>query len=227
MSLEKYLDSERLSFVNIFMKFARNFGDLQFNYNRDFGNELKKDINQTSRGSLRFILQKMRKDKPSKDDAEFEDKTLAKVFLVLESHDFSSLAEDMALVIERRNIRERSQDIIYKEIAEGSAFKQRSIAASGPRHRLYDEIVAIMKSTWRHNPALSKRKMISKLLIRYEDKVDEKTLKDWITKGKLAPPRPIKNKNSDLVIPPEYASKKIFEGGGTVASHPHNHLLTL
>ncbi|EIK1008670.1 hypothetical protein LJU79_004385, partial [Salmonella enterica] len=117
--------------------------------------------------------------------------------------------------------------IIYKEIAEGSAFKQRSIAASGPRHRLYDEIVAIMKSTWKHNPALSKRKMISKLLIRYEDKVDEKTLRDWITKGKLAPPRPRQNKNSDLVIPPEYASKKIFEGGGEVAPHPHNHVLTL
>ncbi|MBP1523193.1 hypothetical protein IVZ55_19510 [Salmonella enterica subsp. enterica serovar Worthington] len=65
----------------------------------------------------------------------------------MEAHDFTTLAEDMALVIERRNIKERCQKIIYKEIAEGSAFKQRSIAASGPRHRLYDEIVAIMKST--------------------------------------------------------------------------------
>ncbi|EIX3731617.1 hypothetical protein MKB79_004339, partial [Salmonella enterica] len=216
MSLEKYLDSGRLNFVDVFMRTARNFGDLQFNYKRDLGNELKKDINRISRGHLKSILQKMRKDKPSKDDADFEEQTLAKVFFILEAHDFTTLAEDMALVIERRNIKERCQKIIYKEIAEGSAFKQRSIAASGPRHRLYDEIVAIMKSTWKHNPALSKRKMISKLLIRYEDKVDEKTLRDWITKGKLAPPRPRQNKNSDLVIPPEYASKKIFEGGGEV-----------
>ena len=46
MSLEKYLDSGRLNFVDVFMRTARNFGDLQFNYKRDLGNELKKDINR-------------------------------------------------------------------------------------------------------------------------------------------------------------------------------------
>ena len=61
MILGKYLDSGRLNFVDVFMRFARNFGDLQFNYKRDLGNELKKDINIISRGHLKSILQKCAK----------------------------------------------------------------------------------------------------------------------------------------------------------------------
>ncbi len=78
--LEKYLDSGRLNFVDVFMRTARNFGDLQFNYKRDLGNELKR-YQQNISWAFEVYFTKMRKDKPSKDDADFEEQTLAKVFL--------------------------------------------------------------------------------------------------------------------------------------------------
>ncbi|NUH55210.1 hypothetical protein HUK76_16200 [Citrobacter portucalensis] len=207
MSLEKYLDNDRLQFINAFYKFARNLTDVTFCYNDVFGDDAKAFIGGFSRGEIKSMQNGIRKESLSKDDDDFETKTMAKLFFVLESHGYFNLAKDFALVYERMKVKERAQEIVYKEIADCAAFKKRSEAASGPRHHLHDEIVAIMKATWKKEPAFSKTKMIAKLSRRYEGRVDDKTIKDWIKKEKLAPPPPHdrKYKNTELVIPPEYA----------------------
>lgn len=101
------------------------------------------------------------------------------------------------------------QTALLNEIIDGAIKKNRSDAASGYRHHLNDEILAIMKATWKKNPALSKKKMIFKLIARYTvngvTKIDDGTLNDWIKKEKLLPPKPKKYIDSDLVIPPQFA----------------------
>ncbi|MBP1524266.1 hypothetical protein IVY21_06985 [Salmonella enterica subsp. enterica serovar Worthington] len=59
----------------------------------------------------------------------------------MEAHDFTTLAEDMALVIERRNIKERCQKIIYKEIAE-----DQHLSSVALRHLAHD--TAYMMKSW-------------------------------------------------------------------------------
>ncbi|EIZ2106999.1 hypothetical protein MOQ95_001513 [Salmonella enterica] len=209
MSLEKYLDSKGFDFIDAFIKSTDIFGDLQFNrFYDDYENsEFKKNLKNKGRREIKAMLRSVRNDTIKKDDKYFEDKTIAKVFLILQCYGFSSLAKDLAYIHDRHDINKRRQEIIYKEIAECAASKQRSVSASGPRHHLHDEIVAIIKATWAKNPALSKKKMIRKLSIRYEDRIDEGTLNSWIKKENLAPPPPPpgQHKNSSLVIPPEYA----------------------
>lgn len=64
--------------------------------------------------------------------------------------------------------------------------------------------MAIIKATWEKNPALSKKKMIAKLMNRYEGRVDEGTVDSWIKKEKLLPPKPKKYIMSELVVPTPY-----------------------
>ncbi len=207
MVLEKYLNTERLQFIKAVDKFARNITDLSFHYNNVLGNEIKSFINDCSRGEIRTIKNEIKKETLSSNDNSFDEKTLFKLFFILESHGYSNLAKDFALVYERMNVKERMQELVYKEVSDYAAFKKRSEAASGPRHHLYDEIVAIMKATWKKEPALSRTKMIAKLSRRYEGRISEETIKCWIKSEKLAPPPPPdkKYKNTELVIPPEYA----------------------
>ena len=99
----------------------------------------------------------------------------------------------------------KNADFVLQNIIDGAIKKNRSDAASGHRHHLHDEIVAIMKATWKENSSLSKKKMIAKLINRYEGRVDEGTVDSWIKKEKLLPPKPKKYIISELVIPPQYA----------------------
>ncbi|EBA9765726.1 hypothetical protein GL503_15030 [Salmonella enterica] len=145
----------------------------------------------------------------NKEDISPNQTIILNSIYLLELHGYTKTAKKLYEVFLRISMAE-NQEItkeIMNEALQGAIRKNRSSAASGYRHHLHDEIVAVMTATWAKNPALSKRKMISKLLIRYEDRIDEGTLNSWIKKENLAPPPPPpgQHKNSSLVIPPEYA----------------------
>jgi len=129
---------------------------------------------------------------------------LIRVIEVLSVLGQTELATKVSAIAEKLAKQSVIANPFINEIIDGAIKKNRSDAASGHRHHLHDEIVAIMKATWVKNPALSKTKMVAKLLVRYEDKVDEGTLKSWIKKEKLAPLTPKNYKNSALVIPHEF-----------------------
>lgn len=133
-----------------------------------------------------------------------DEEILTKAVNVLTVLGYADLARDLGAFTEKLSRALSLNEFYVNNIIDGAIKKNRSDAASGYRHHLSDEILAIMKATWKKNPALSKKKMISKLSVRYEGRVDEGTLDNWIKKEKLLPPTPKKYINSDLVIPPEY-----------------------
>ncbi|EFG1981876.1 hypothetical protein HV146_20360 [Escherichia coli] len=136
-----------------------------------------------------------------------EIKTLLKSVEALITSGYMELAKELAEVTERLYQTLAFSTICMDYIIDGAIKKHRSDSASGPRHHLHDEIVAIMKATWKKEPAFSQTKMIAKLSRRYEGRISEETIKYWIKNEKLAPPPPPgrKYKNTELVIPPEYA----------------------
>ena len=133
-----------------------------------------------------------------------DEEMLTKAVNVLTVLGYADLARDLGTFTERLSRAVSLNEFYVNNIIDGAIKINRSEAASGYRHHLNDEILAIMKATWKKNPALSKKKMISKLAVRYEGRVDEGTLDNWIKKEKLLPPTPKKYINSDLVIPSEY-----------------------
>lgn len=142
-------------------------------------------------------------------DIKQDEFMLRKIVNVLAVLGYTELANELGVYTNKIYHSRNVYNAMLNELIDGAIKKSRSDAASGYRHYLSDEVLAIMKATWKKNPALSKKKMINKLLIRYTvngvTKIDDKTLKDWIKKEKLLPPRPKKYMNSDLVIPPQYA----------------------
>ncbi|RKR54648.1 hypothetical protein C7387_2814 [Yokenella regensburgei] len=134
-----------------------------------------------------------------------DEETLTRAVNVLTVLGYTDLARDLGTFTEKVIRSTTFSDIYINNIIDGAIKKNRSDAASGYRHHLSDEILAIMKATWKKNPALSKKKIIAKLMIRYEGRVDEGTLDSWIKKEKLLPPKPKKYLISDLVIPSQYA----------------------
>ncbi|VEW03700.1 conserved hypothetical protein [Escherichia coli] len=120
---------------------------------------------------------------------------------------YNELGKELGAFAERYHFRIDSSDTYIDYIINGAIKKHRSDSVSGPRHHLHDEIVAVMKATWKKEPALSRTKMIAKLSRRYEGRISEETIKYWIKSEKLAPPPPPgkKYKDAKLVIPPEYA----------------------
>lgn len=143
-----------------------------------------------------------------------DEEMLTKAVNVLTVLGYADLARDLGTFTERLSRAVSLNEFYVNNIIDGAIKKNRSEAASGYRHHLNDEILAIMKATWKKNPALSKKKMISKLAVRYEGRVDEGTLDNWIKKEKLLPPTPKKYINSDLVIPSEYTQRLMIKGGG-------------
>ena len=133
-----------------------------------------------------------------------DEETLTKAVNILTVLGYTDLARDLGNFTEKVSRGITFSDIYINNIIDGAIKKNRSDAASGHRHRLHDEILAVMEATWKKNPAMSKKKMISKLMIRYEGRVDEGTLNNWIKKEKLLPPKPKKYILSDLVIPRQY-----------------------
>lgn len=73
--------------------------------------------------------------------------------------------------------------------------------ASVPRNQYYAEIMEIIKLTWDKHPNGSKKRMISLISEAYKNKVDESSLKRWIKKSGLTPPKPTKYLPFSLVVP--------------------------
>ncbi|EPA3973707.1 hypothetical protein ACQ1OB_002066 [Escherichia coli] len=139
----------------------------------------------------------------------YEEDVLMTTYIILEligCHNIAKQIYRLYATSKVKNTLEVSADLM-EVVINGIVKKSRSKAASGPRHHLHDEIVAIMKATWKKEPALSKTRMIEKLSRRYEGQISEETIKCWIKSEKLAPPTPPgkKYKDAELVIPPEYA----------------------
>ncbi|EAW1595195.1 hypothetical protein AC331_19595 [Salmonella enterica subsp. enterica] len=207
MSFSQYLDDDRKEFIDITMSIISNVADNIFSYDKEIGSFYKNIINTSSRGAVKSILQKMQKDKQPRDNENFENETLCKLFFILEAHGYSSLADDLAFAMNRRFVKERAQDVIYKEIAAGAAYMDRKKAASGSRHNQKEEIIDVIRETWKTYPWGSKNRMIQKLSERY--RVVEKTLKNWMKEEKLAPLEVVISKNYPLVIPLKWQKKEV------------------
>ena len=203
MSYLNRVDAEHVARMYAFQQFVKSYSSENAD---EHVNRIEKEITGKTIKEKKWIanslteMQLVEKNRPLSDD----ENVLVKVVNVLTVLGYTDLAKELGALADRVGRCVTLSDVYMNHIIDGAVKKNRSDAASGHRHHLHDEIVAIIKATWEKNPALSKKKMIAKLMNRYEGRVDEGTVDSWIKKEKLLPPKPKKYIMSDLVVPNPY-----------------------
>ncbi|WP_142966616.1 hypothetical protein [Enterobacter cloacae] len=204
MSYLKRVDAEHVARMYAFQQLVKSYSSENAD---EHVNRIEKEIAGKTIKEKKWIanslteMQLVEKNRPLSDD----ENVLVKAVNVLTVLGYTDLAKELGALADRVGRCVTLSDVYMNHIIDGAVKKNRSDAASGHRHHLHDEIVAIIKATWEKNPALSKKKMIAKLMNRYEGRVDEGTVDSWIKKEKLLPPKPKKYIMSDLVVPNPYA----------------------
>ncbi|HCM9217095.1 hypothetical protein L8O29_04990 [Enterobacter kobei] len=203
MSYLKRVDAEHVARMYAFQQLVKSYSSEKAD---EHVNRIEKEIAGKTIKEKKWIanslteMQLVEKNRPLSDD----ENVLVKAVNVLTVLGYTDLAKELGALAERVGRCVTLSDVYMNQIIDGAVKKNRSDAASGHRHHLHDEIVAIIKATWEKNPALSKKKMIAKLMNRYEGRVDEGTVDSWIKKEKLLPPKPKKYIMSELVVPNPY-----------------------
>ena len=203
MSYLKRVDAEHVARMYAFQQFVKSYSSENAD---EHVNRIEKEIAGKTIKEKKWIanslteMQLVEKNRPLSDD----ENVLVKVVNVITVLGYTDLAKELGALADRVGRCVTLSDVDMNHIIDGAVKKNRSDAASGHRHHLHDEIVAIIKATWEKNPALSKKKMIPKLMNRYEGRVDEGTVDSWIKKEKLLPPKPKKYIMSELVVPTPY-----------------------
>lgn len=203
MSYLNRVDAEHVARMYAFQQLVKSFSSENAD---EHVNRIEKEIAGKTIKEKKWIanslteMQLVEKNRPLSDD----ENVLVKAVNVLTVLGYTVLAKELGALADRVGRCVTLSDVYMNHIIDGAVKKNRSDAASGHRHHLHDEIVAIIKATWEKNPALSKKKMIAKLMNRYEGRVDEGTVDSWIKKEKLLPPKPKKYIMSDLVVPNPY-----------------------
>lgn len=204
MSYLKRVDAEHVARMYAFQQLVKSYSSENAD---EHVNRIEKEIAGKTIKEKKWIanslteMQLVEKNRPLSDD----ENVLVKAVNVLTVLGYTDLAKELGALADRVGRCVTLSDVYMNHIIDGAVKKNRSDGASGHRHHLHDEIVAIIKATWEKNPALSKKKMIAKLMNRYEGRVDEGTVDSWIKKEKLLPPKPKKYIMSDLVVPNPYA----------------------
>ena len=203
MSYLNRVDAEHVARMYAFQQLVKSFSSENAD---EHVNRIEKEIAGKTIKEKKWIanslteMQLVEKNRPLSDD----ENVLVKAVNVLTILGYTDLAKELGALADRVGRCVTLSDVYMNHIIDGAVKKNRSDAASGHRHHLHDEIVAIIKATWEKNPALSKKKMIAKLMNRYEGRVDEGTVDSWIKKEKLLPPKPKKYIMSELVVPTPY-----------------------
>lgn len=203
MSYLNRVDAEHVARMYAFQQLVKSFSSENAD---EHVNRIEKEIAGKTIKEKKWIanslteMQLVEKNRPLSND----ENVLVKAVNVLTVLGYADLAKELGALADRVGRCVTLSDVYMNHIIDGAVKKNRSDAASGHRHHLHDEIVAIIKATWEKNPALSKKKMIAKLMNRYEGRVDEGTVDSWIKKEKLLPPKPKKYIMSDLVVPNPY-----------------------
>ncbi|HBR4739192.1 TPA: hypothetical protein MEZ17_004529 [Klebsiella pneumoniae] len=203
MSYLNRVDAEHVARMYAFQQLVKSFSSENAD---EHVNRIEKEIAGKTIKEKKWIanslteMQLVEKNRPLSDD----ENVLVKAVNVLTVLGYTDLAKELGALADRVGRCVTLSDVYMNHIIDGAVKKNRSDAASGHRHHLHDEIVAIIKATWEKNPALSKKKMIAKLMNRYEGRVDEGTVDSWIKKEKLLPPKPKKYIMSDLVVQNPY-----------------------
>ena len=203
MSYLKRVDAEHVARMYAFQQLVKSYSSENAD---EHVNRIEKEIAGKTIKEKKWIanslteMHMVEKNRPLSDD----ENVLVKAVNVLTVLGYTDLAKELGALADRVGRCVTLSDVYMNHIIDGAVKKNRSDAASGHRHHLHDEIVAIIKATWEKNPALSKKKMIAKLMNRYEGRVDEGTVDSWIKKEKLLPPKPKKYIMSDLVVPTPY-----------------------
>lgn len=203
MSYLKRVDAEHVARMYAFQQLVKSYSSEKAD---EHVNRIEKEITGKTIKEKKWIanslteMQLVEKNRPLSDD----ENVLVKAVNVLTVLGYTVLAKELGALADRVGRCVTLSDVYMNQIIDGAVKKNRSDAASGHRHHLHDEIVAIIKATWEKNPALSKKKMIAKLMNRYEGRVDEGTVDSWIKKEKLLPPKPKKYIMSELVVPTPY-----------------------
>lgn len=203
MSYLNRVDAEHVARMYAFQQLVKSFSSENAD---EHVNRIEKEIAGKTIKEKKWIanslteMQLVEKNRPLSDD----ENVLVKAVNVLTVLGYTDLAKELGALADRVGRCVTLSDVYMNHIIDGAVKKNRSDAASGHRHHLHDEILAIIKATWEKNPALSKKKMIAKLMSRYEGRVDEGTVDSWIKKEKLLPPKPKKYIVSELVVPDPY-----------------------
>ena len=203
MSYLNRVDAEHVARMYAFQQLVKSFSSENAD---EHVNRIEKEIAGKTIKEKKWIanslteMQLVEKNRPLSDD----ENVLVKAVNVLTVLGYTDLAKELGALADRVGRCVTLSDVYMNHIIDGAVKKNRSDAASGHRHHLHDEILAIIKATWEKNPALSKKKMIAKLMSRYEGRVDEGTVDSWIKKEKLLPPKPKKYIMSELVVPGPY-----------------------
>jgi hypothetical protein len=138
----------------------------------------------------------------NEDQSDYVINALYKATLMLEALGYTETAKELFIARNIVKIERENREAVVRNISKDAIRRQYSKAASRPRNKLHDEILGIIKATWEKHPAGSKKEMIRRIMTNYPEKVDESTLKRWIKKANLTPPRPAGGyKNFNLVFP--------------------------
>lgn len=164
MSYLNRVDAEHVARMYAFQQLVKSFSSENAD---EHVNRIEKELAGKTIKEKKWIanslteMQLVEKNRPLSDD----ENVLVKAVNVLTVLGYTDLAKELGALADRVGRCVTLSDVYMNHIIDGAVKKNRSDAASGHRHHLHDEIVAIIKATWEKNPALSKKKMIAKLII--------------------------------------------------------------
>ncbi|MDK9583191.1 hypothetical protein [Lelliottia wanjuensis] len=176
-------------------KSYREHGDFLIGVARD---AISKINNPDGVNDIKFLDNLINVDCDGIDRDFLTELVILSILEVLGCHNASRA---FAAKTERRIALENDAPRILEEIVALSTSEYMRKIASSPRNENYETIIKIIKLTWEKYPRMSKKELIRQLLEYYNKKVDESTLKRWIKKENLTPPRPEKYGSGSLVFP--------------------------
>lgn len=92
-------------------------------------------------------------------------------------------------------------DYVCDEISKQAIAEHQREKASKPRNHYYNEVMHVIKLTWKKYPKASKTGLLNELSVYYHGKVSKNTLDKWIKESGAQPPRPDKYSSFELVHP--------------------------
>jgi len=107
---------------------------------------------------------------------------------------YELMAEKLSLIELKLNLLQSHFIEFMDENYKAEDSDKRRKNASGPKHKLYPEILDIMIATWDKNKHASKRQMIKKLKDEFGPSVSKSALKDWIALHELGPDKNVAGK---------------------------------
>lgn len=159
---------------------------------------LSDDLRGVPKKTRKWVADKVNEQSPKEyKQFSYEQNVISKAINILSLLGYDETAEQLAKILRNFEISVATKNLYLDCLISGASKFQRSQAASGSRHRQKEEIMEVIRNTWKEHPWVSKTRMQRAILEEY--KVCEKTLKFWLKEAGYGKVAVIKNKKFSLV----------------------------